>query len=112
MIIDTLLELVCVLPAGAAEDGVLALALLLMTETLRFWVTTPVKWGTRSLISQISSNCEIVSPPSLMGIKAIGRKEFQHQLATKFAEGEGDVEESYCRGLGGGGGRGPPAAQY
>lgn len=34
--IDTLLELVCVLPAGAAEEGVLALALPLMTEMLRF----------------------------------------------------------------------------
>lgn len=35
-VIATLLELVCVLPAGAAEDGALGLALPLMTETLRF----------------------------------------------------------------------------
>ena len=30
-----------------------------------------------------------------MGIKAIGRKELQHQLGTKLAEGERNVEENY-----------------
>lgn len=64
MTINTLLELVCVLPAGAAEDGVLVLALPLMTETLRFWVTTPVKWGTRSLIFRYLPIVRLFSPLS------------------------------------------------
>ena len=50
----------------------------------------------RHLLSDLSDTfqlCDFFFP--LMGIKAIGRKELQHQLATKLAEGERNVEENY-----------------
>lgn len=45
---------------------------------------------------------------SLMGLKTIGEKEFQHQLATKLAEGERDMEESSWGAVK----KGHPVAQY